>query len=98
MGDFDEAERLATETLEIGRHGQAENAMHYFAQAIFNIRREQGRLAEIEDAVRNFVELYPAILSWRAGLAFLLSELGRLDEAREVFDGCRATCRATPTG
>ena len=61
--------------------------MHYFAQAMFNIRREQGRLAEIEDAVRNFVELYPAIPSWRAGLAFLLAELGRLDEAREVFDG-----------
>ena len=60
--------------------------MHYYAQAIFNIRREQGRLAEIEDAVRSFVGLYPAIPAWRAALAFLLAELGRLDEAREAFE------------
>jgi DNA-binding SARP family transcriptional activator/tetratricopeptide (TPR) repeat protein len=89
-GDFDEAERLATETLETGRRGQAENAMHYYAQAIFNIRREQGRLGEIEDAVRQFVALYPAIPSWRVGLAFLLTELGRMDEARELFESLSA--------
>ena len=44
-GDFEEAERLAGETLAIGRRGQAENAVHVYAQAMFNIRREQGRLA-----------------------------------------------------
>jgi DNA-binding SARP family transcriptional activator len=90
-GRFDEAERLATETLEIGRHGQAENAMHYYAQAIFNIRREQGRLDELEDAVRQFISLYPAIPSWRVALAFLLTELGRIDEARELFDALSAS-------
>ena len=85
-GDFELAERLAQETLAIGQRGQAENAMHYYAQAIFNIRREQGRLAEIEDAVRRFIELYPAIPAWRAGLALLLVELGRPDEARSELD------------
>ena len=65
-GDFDEAERLAQETLAIGQRGQAENALHYYAQAMFNIRREQGRLAEVEGAVRGFIELYPAIPAWRA--------------------------------
>jgi tetratricopeptide (TPR) repeat protein len=87
LGDFEAAERLAQETLAIGQRGQAENAMHYYAQAIFNIRREQGRIGEIEDAVRRFIELYPAIPAWRAGLALLLAELGRMDEAREEFDG-----------
>jgi hypothetical protein len=38
-GEFDEAERLAQETLSIGQRGQAENALHYYAQAMFNIRR-----------------------------------------------------------
>jgi DNA-binding SARP family transcriptional activator len=84
-GSFDEAERLAGETLAIGQRGQAENAMHYYAQAIFNIRREQGRLAEVEDAVRRFVEIYPAVPAWRAALSLLLAETGRLEEAREEF-------------
>src|SRR5207244_3056959 len=38
-GEFDLAEKLAQETLAIGQRGQAENALHYYAQAMFNIRR-----------------------------------------------------------
>ncbi|HET6547164.1 MAG TPA: hypothetical protein VFG79_01820, partial [Solirubrobacter sp.] len=85
-GTFDEAERLTQETLAIGQRGQAENALHYYAQAMFNIRREQGRLAEVEGAVRGFIELYPAIPAWRAALALMLVELGRPDEARAEFE------------
>ena len=85
-GRFDDAERLAQETLAIGQRGQAENALHYYAQAMFNIRREQGRLAEVEGAVRGFIELYPAIPAWRSALALMLVELGRPDEARAEFE------------
>jgi tetratricopeptide (TPR) repeat protein len=82
-GDFERAERLAQETLAIGQPGQAENATHVFAQSMFNIRREQGRLGEVEEAVRGFIALYPAVPAWRCGLALLLLESGRADEARE---------------
>jgi hypothetical protein len=85
-GDFEEAERLAGETLAIGRRGQAENAVHVYAQAMFNIRREQGRLAETEEAVRGFIARYPAVPAWRCALAIMLLELGREDEARAEFD------------
>jgi tetratricopeptide (TPR) repeat protein len=85
-GRFDEAERLAEEALEVGRHGQAENAVSAYWQAMYNIRREQGRLAEVEPSVRNFIELYPALKAWRAALALLLIELGRVDEARAEFE------------
>jgi tetratricopeptide (TPR) repeat protein len=85
-GDFEEAERLAAETLAIGQRGQAENAVHVYAQAMFNIRREQGRLGEAESAVRGFMEMYPAVPAWRCALAIMLLELGREDEAREEFD------------
>ena len=100
---FDEAERLAQETLAIGQRGQAENALHYYAQAMFNIRREQGRLAEVEGAVRGFIELYPAIPAWRGALALLLIELGRPGGgARGVRGGRRAAAStrspATRTG
>ena len=82
-GRFDEAERLAQETLAIGQRGQAENALHYYAQCMYSIRREQGRLAEVEGAVRNFIELYPAIPAWRqrAGVA--------VDRARAPGRGAR---------
>jgi DNA-binding SARP family transcriptional activator/tetratricopeptide (TPR) repeat protein len=85
-GRFAVAERLAEEALEVGRHGQAENAVNAYAQATFNIRREQGRLAEVEPAVRRFVDIYPMLVAWRAGLALMLVELGRADEARDEFE------------
>jgi DNA-binding SARP family transcriptional activator/tetratricopeptide (TPR) repeat protein len=85
-GRFEEAERLAGETLAIGQRGQAENALHYYAITMFNVRREQGRLAEVQDAVARFVELYPAIPAWRCTQALMQVELGRVEEARELFE------------
>ena len=89
-GDFALAEKLAGEALELGQRGQAENATNYYAMALFNIRREQGRLSELEVAVRRFIEMYPAIPAWRCTLALLLVELGRPDEARGVFEALAA--------
>ena len=101
-GEFAEAERLAGETLAIGQRGHAENALHYYAMAMFNIRREQGRLGEVEDAVARFIEMYPAIPAWRCTQALMHVELGRMDEAREAsraWPGRASTrSRATPTG
>jgi DNA-binding SARP family transcriptional activator len=85
-GRFDEAERLAQETLAIGQRGQAENAVHVFAQAMFNIRREQGRLAEVEESVQGFIAMYPAVPAWRCSLALMYLELGREDAARAEFE------------
>jgi DNA-binding SARP family transcriptional activator len=84
-GRFEDAEQIADEALEVGRHGQAENAVNAYWQAMFNIRREQGRLAEVEPSVRRFIDLYPMLKAWRAALALLLVELGRVDEARAEF-------------
>jgi tetratricopeptide (TPR) repeat protein len=53
---------------------------------MFNIRREQGRLGEVEDAVERFIEMYPAIPAWRCTQALMHVELGRMDEARESFE------------
>ena len=70
-GRFDEAERLARRDAGDRPRGQAENAVHVFAQAMFNIRREQGRLAEVEEAVHGFIAQYPAVPAWRCSLALL---------------------------
>jgi tetratricopeptide (TPR) repeat protein len=85
-GRFEHAERLAGEALEIGQRGQGENAVNAFAQAMFNVRREQGRLAEVAPAVTRFVGMYPALPAWRVALTLLHLELGRPDEARADLD------------
>jgi len=54
--------------------------------AMFNIRREQGRMGEVEDAVARFIEMYPAIPAWRCTQALMHMELGRLERARDVFE------------
>jgi DNA-binding SARP family transcriptional activator len=96
-GRFEEAERLAQEALAIGQRGQAENAGHTFAQAMFNIRREQGRLAEVEEYVHGFIAMYPAVPAWRCSLALMYLELGRDDAARGEFESlARAGFDALP--
>ena len=101
-GEFDEAERLANETLAIGQREHAENALHYYAMAMFNLRREQGRLGEVEDAVARFIELYPAIPAWRCTQALMHVESG--GSSRRARCSTRSPSRAstrspaTPTG
>jgi tetratricopeptide (TPR) repeat protein len=96
-GRFEEAERLAQEALAIGQRGQAENAGHTFAQAMFNIRREQGRLAEVEEYVHGFIAMYPAVPAWRCTRALMHLELGREEAARDEFESiARAGFDALP--
>ena len=52
---------------------------------MFTLRREQGRLRELEPAVRYFVQQHTAA-AWRPGLALIYSELGRTREARTEFE------------
>ncbi len=96
-GRFHEAERLAKETLAIGQRGQAENAIHVFAQSMFNIRREQGRLEEVESSVDGFIAMYPAVPAWRCTRALMYVELDREEAARDEFEAlARAGFDALP--
>ena len=53
--------------------------------------------AEVEGAVRGFIELYPAIPAWRAALALMLVELGPPGRgARRVRGGRRGRLRGLP--
>jgi class 3 adenylate cyclase len=85
-GRFEEGERLGQEALAQGQRGQAQNAMQFFAVHTFFVRREQGRLQEIEPAVKGFIQQYPLVPAWRTGLAYIYSELGREAEARAEFE------------
>jgi tetratricopeptide (TPR) repeat protein len=86
VGRFAAAERLATEALEMGQRAQVADAVNIFAAQLGMIRREQGRLQEIEPAIRTFVEQFPEAPVWRAALALVAALAGRSADAQEALD------------
>src|SRR5215472_14841581 len=85
-GHFTESERLTQEASAIGQRLQTENAAGFFALQMFSLRRERGRLQELEPVVRYFVQQNTAAAAWRPGLALIYSELGHRPEALEQFE------------
>jgi len=61
-------------------------ALQYYEIQLLAIRREQGRIAELEQPARELVTANPHLPAWRAALATLLCEAGRLPEARREFE------------
>jgi tetratricopeptide (TPR) repeat protein len=85
-GALDRADRLASEALAAGAPAEHVTASQYYAIHVLAIRRDQGRMGELEQATRRMVADNPGRLAWRAALATLLCEDGRLDEARAEFE------------
>jgi DNA-binding SARP family transcriptional activator/tetratricopeptide (TPR) repeat protein len=85
-GALDRADRLAAEALAAGAPAEAVTASQYYAIQVLAIRRDQGRMGELEQATRQAVADNPGRLAWRAALANMLCEEGRVDEAREEFE------------
>jgi DNA-binding CsgD family transcriptional regulator len=85
-GQWQEAERIAYQSLTIGRRLQGQDPSGTFGIQMFTIRREQGRLREIEPVLRGFVQRHSLASTWRPGLVLLYGELGLEQEARDVFE------------
>jgi tetratricopeptide (TPR) repeat protein len=85
-GELEQAEAAAAEALAAGAPVEAVTAPQYYAIQLLAIRREQGRMAELEPAARQMVQTNPHRPAWRAALADLLFESGRPEEAREQFE------------
>jgi DNA-binding SARP family transcriptional activator/tetratricopeptide (TPR) repeat protein/energy-coupling factor transporter ATP-binding protein EcfA2 len=85
-GSLEQADHLASEALAAGGPAEAVTASQYYAIQLLAIRREQGRIGELEQAARQLVQDNPGRPAWRAALANLLCEEGRLPEAREEFE------------
>ncbi len=85
-GRVEEAERLISETFGIGEPAATWNAAVSQRIGLFVLRREQGRLVELEDTIRRSVHEYPALLRFGCALAHLESELGNAADARATLD------------
>jgi class 3 adenylate cyclase len=85
-GKYAEAERLAQELLVVGQRLQNPWYLQSSLVQLFDIRANQGRIGELEGAVKGNVEQQPENLAWLAALAYLYALLEREAEAREYFE------------
>jgi DNA-binding SARP family transcriptional activator/tetratricopeptide (TPR) repeat protein len=85
-GDLGRAEELAADALAAGGPSEAVTAHEYFAVQLLAIRREQAKMASLEASSRQLVQRHPSRPAWRVGLALLLWETDRSDEARQQID------------
>jgi tetratricopeptide (TPR) repeat protein len=85
-GDLGQAEELASRAVSVGAPGETVTAPQYHAIQLLAIRREQDRMAELEPVARGVVADNPDRPAWRAGLAMLLRQDGRIEEAQEQLD------------
>ena len=85
-GQFDEAEGLISRALELGRHAMSRDATLSSRLQLFLLRREQGRLAEIEEMIRQSIQEYSTRPVFRCALVLLLCDLGREDDARAALE------------
>ena len=92
-GRIDDAERLAGEAVAAAQ-GAVPLAGQMFGVQLMSVRREQGRMAEVEPAMAATIENYPAVVSWRLAHAAVLAILGRFDEAQAEYR--RVTANGPP--
>jgi DNA-binding SARP family transcriptional activator len=86
-GRFDEGERLAQAALATGHRVRQSDAGTFFLSQMFMLKREQGRLRELEPTIRSYVERQSTLdATVRCALAQLYSELGNEREARNLFE------------
>jgi tetratricopeptide (TPR) repeat protein len=85
-GRLDDCERLAMESIAIGKRAGDSNATLFFSVQIVTLRGLQGRSGEVIDRVRAFLAEHPFIPSWRATLAKLYLDMDRPEEARREMN------------
>jgi predicted ATPase len=85
-GGFDQADILAREALHLAeRVGDARAISCFWAQKVWS-RRDRGGSGELDSILRQGCAQFPALTSWRAALALLLSEVQRVREATELLN------------
>ncbi|MEA2316306.1 MAG: hypothetical protein QOD44_495 [Solirubrobacteraceae bacterium] len=85
-GRAEDAQRLIDEGVQLAWSLQDSTVPILAGAQLFSLRRAQGRLGELEDAVRQFADSLPAMPAWRCALAVLYLDDGREGEARRELE------------
>jgi tetratricopeptide (TPR) repeat protein len=85
-GRFEEAERLAQDSMDCSQQMDVDNAEGIYGMQMFSIRRLQGGLEGLAPVIAHFVATHSQASSWRPGLALIYSEMDDRAAARESFE------------
>jgi tetratricopeptide (TPR) repeat protein len=85
-GDFVAAERFTAQALAQSRDVRGSIGPIIADAQTFLVRRSQGRHLDLEPLVRETAGRLPAMRLWRCGLALVLADLGREEEARRELE------------
>ncbi|MGZ6640725.1 MAG: AAA family ATPase [Solirubrobacteraceae bacterium] len=85
-GRLEDCERLIDEGIQLGWSLQDSTVPILAGAQLFWLRLGQGRIAELEDAVRQFADQLPGMPVWRAALGMLYLHTGRRAEARREYE------------
>jgi class 3 adenylate cyclase/tetratricopeptide (TPR) repeat protein len=86
-GRLDQVEPiLAAESLHADWGAVDPNLLQGAAVAVYELRRHQGRLEELVDAMEKLAAEYPAVPAWRCALSLLYVSLGRTDDGRHEME------------
>ncbi|MGH2747195.1 MAG: AAA family ATPase [Actinomycetota bacterium] len=86
-GRFRAAEKLSEEVYRLGRRALGRDPEVAYRLHLFILRKEQGRLQEVEELIRRSVDDYPWYPMFRCVVANLYATLGRESQARDVLSG-----------
>lgn len=81
QGDFEAAEHAIFEAFRVAQQARFALSGVWLGVQLFALRREQGRLGELEEPIRNLRAQHPKLLSWRIGAAYLDALAGRRNDA-----------------
>jgi DNA-binding SARP family transcriptional activator/tetratricopeptide (TPR) repeat protein len=87
-GRFEQAEQHNLQALIVGQRLGLDVAQlqRSVAAQLFWLRKEQGRLGEMEETIKNIMRELPEGFAWRAGLALLYATTGDEEAARREFE------------
>ncbi|MCA0872788.1 tetratricopeptide repeat protein [Seohaeicola saemankumensis] len=84
-GDFEAAEKYASEAVKIGRETHGEHVDGVFGVQMFTIRREQNRLSEVAPVIKRLMTENPEDVAWKPGFGVIAAELGYTDPAERIL-------------
>ncbi len=85
-GRFDEAERIARESVRLAEHAGAPDAQTHFTAQLAALRREQGRLHELLPEIARLAGEDPASAPWRGLLPLAWLDAGDRERARAAYE------------
>ena len=85
-GRLEEVEALAGKALELGMRSGNQIVVQFFGVQLWSLRREQGRLAELEPQVEVLIRDHPDDSGWNAARAYDQLQRGDEGRARTAFE------------